>query len=66
MTAPEYTGTINLDESDATDRFLTCDLTTEYVRINADYSPRRSAPEFWLSFSVQQTAPSFHLRNAAC
>jgi glutamate N-acetyltransferase/amino-acid N-acetyltransferase len=38
MMQPEYTITIDLGEGDATTRFLTCDLTTEYVRINADYS----------------------------
>ena len=38
MMQPEYTITIDLGEGDATTRFLTCDLTAEYVRINADYS----------------------------
>src|ERR1035438_8221423 len=38
MMQPEYTITIDLGEGDGTCRFLTCDLTTEYVRINADYS----------------------------
>ncbi len=34
----EYTITIDLGEGDGVCRFLTCDLTAEYVRINADYS----------------------------
>jgi glutamate N-acetyltransferase/amino-acid N-acetyltransferase len=38
MLQPEYTITIDLGEGDATCRFLTCDLTVEYVHINADYS----------------------------
>jgi glutamate N-acetyltransferase/amino-acid N-acetyltransferase len=38
MMQPEYTITIDLGEGAATTRFLTCDLTAEYVRINADYS----------------------------
>jgi glutamate N-acetyltransferase/amino-acid N-acetyltransferase len=38
MLAPEYTITIDLGEGAASTRFLTCDLTTEYVHINADYS----------------------------
>jgi glutamate N-acetyltransferase/amino-acid N-acetyltransferase len=38
MLAPEYTITIDLGEGDGTCRFLTCDLTVEYVHINADYS----------------------------
>ena len=38
MMQPEYTITIDLGEGDGTCRFLTCDLTTEYVHINADYS----------------------------
>jgi glutamate N-acetyltransferase/amino-acid N-acetyltransferase len=38
MLAPEYTITIDLGEGTASTRFLTCDLTTEYVHINADYS----------------------------
>jgi glutamate N-acetyltransferase/amino-acid N-acetyltransferase len=38
MLAPEYTITIDLGESTANTRFLTCDLTKEYVSINADYS----------------------------
>ena len=38
MMQPEYTITIDLGEGDGTCRFLTCDLTNEYVHINADYS----------------------------
>jgi glutamate N-acetyltransferase/amino-acid N-acetyltransferase len=38
MMQPEYTITIDLGAGDGTCRFLTCDLTAEYVRINADYS----------------------------
>jgi glutamate N-acetyltransferase/amino-acid N-acetyltransferase len=38
MSAPEYTITIDLGSGEATTQFLTCDLTAEYVRINADYS----------------------------
>jgi glutamate N-acetyltransferase/amino-acid N-acetyltransferase len=38
MLKPEYTILIDLGEGDATTRFLTCDLTVEYVHINADYS----------------------------
>jgi glutamate N-acetyltransferase/amino-acid N-acetyltransferase len=38
MLAPEYTITIDLGDGDGTCRFLTCDLTVEYVHINADYS----------------------------
>lgn len=38
MMQPEYTITIDLGEGDGAARFLTCDLTAEYVRINADYS----------------------------
>jgi glutamate N-acetyltransferase/amino-acid N-acetyltransferase len=38
MLAPEYTILMDLGEGDGTCRFLTCDLTTEYVHINADYS----------------------------
>jgi glutamate N-acetyltransferase/amino-acid N-acetyltransferase len=47
MMQPEYTITIDLGEGDATTQFLTCDLTAEYVRINADYStkpPPRTPP----------------------
>jgi len=38
MSAREYTIRIALGEGDAECTFLTCDLTEEYVRINADYS----------------------------
>ena len=38
MSAPEYTITLDLGAGEASTRFLTCDLTAEYVRINADYS----------------------------
>jgi glutamate N-acetyltransferase/amino-acid N-acetyltransferase len=38
MMEREYTITIELGEGDGACRFLTCDLTAEYVRINADYS----------------------------
>jgi glutamate N-acetyltransferase/amino-acid N-acetyltransferase len=38
MTAREYTITFDLGAGDASCTFLTCDLTEEYVRINADYS----------------------------
>jgi glutamate N-acetyltransferase/amino-acid N-acetyltransferase len=38
MTAREYTIRIDLGEGEAACSFLTCDLTEEYVRINADYS----------------------------
>ena len=38
MTQPEYTITIDLGEGSGTCTFLTCDLTAEYVHINADYS----------------------------
>jgi glutamate N-acetyltransferase/amino-acid N-acetyltransferase len=38
MLAREYTIHIDLGEGDAVWSFLTCDLTEEYVRINADYS----------------------------
>lgn len=38
MLSREYTIEIDLGEGDAECRFLTCDLTEEYVRINADYS----------------------------
>jgi len=38
MMQREYTITIDLGEGDGACRFLTCDLTAEYVRINADYS----------------------------
>jgi glutamate N-acetyltransferase/amino-acid N-acetyltransferase len=38
MLAREYTIQIDLGQSDGHCRFLTCDLTHEYVSINADYS----------------------------
>jgi glutamate N-acetyltransferase/amino-acid N-acetyltransferase len=38
MMQPEYTILMDLGEGDAGTRFLTCDLTVEYVHINADYS----------------------------
>jgi glutamate N-acetyltransferase / amino-acid N-acetyltransferase len=38
MMEREYTITIDLGEGDGACRFLTCDLTAEYVSINADYS----------------------------
>ena len=38
MSAREYAIAIDLGEGDASCSFLTCDLTEEYVRINADYS----------------------------
>ncbi len=38
MMAREYTITLDLGLGKAESRFLTCDLTEEYVRINADYS----------------------------
>ena len=38
MMAREYTIAMDLGEGEAECRFLTCDLTEEYVRINADYS----------------------------
>jgi glutamate N-acetyltransferase/amino-acid N-acetyltransferase len=38
MLEREYTITIDLGHGSAECRFLTCDLTEEYVRINADYS----------------------------
>ncbi len=38
MQEREYTITLDLGRGDAECRFLTCDLTAEYVRINADYS----------------------------
>jgi glutamate N-acetyltransferase/amino-acid N-acetyltransferase len=38
MLAREYTITLDLGAGDASCTFLTCDLTEEYVRINADYS----------------------------
>lgn len=38
MLAREYTIEIDLEQGDASTTFITCDLTEEYVRINADYS----------------------------
>jgi glutamate N-acetyltransferase/amino-acid N-acetyltransferase len=38
MSNRDYTITIDLGQGDSECRFLTCDLTAEYVRINADYS----------------------------
>ena len=38
MSQREYTIAIDLAEGNAACTFLTCDLTEEYVRINADYS----------------------------
>ncbi len=38
MSQREYTITLDLGEGEASTTFLTCDLTEEYVRINADYS----------------------------
>jgi glutamate N-acetyltransferase / amino-acid N-acetyltransferase len=38
MQARDYTITIDMGLGEAECRFLTCDLTEEYVRINADYS----------------------------
>lgn len=38
MQQREYTITVDLGAGEAECRFLTCDLTEEYVRINADYS----------------------------
>jgi len=38
MLAREYTIALELGEGEAGTRFLTCDLTREYVAINADYS----------------------------
>ena len=38
MSRREYTITLDLGEGDASCTFLTCDLTEEYIRINADYS----------------------------
>jgi glutamate N-acetyltransferase/amino-acid N-acetyltransferase len=38
MSAREYTIRMELGEGIASCRFLTCDLTEEYIRINADYS----------------------------
>jgi len=38
MLQPEYTITLDLGEGPGACTFLTCDLTAEYVHINADYS----------------------------
>jgi glutamate N-acetyltransferase / amino-acid N-acetyltransferase len=38
MLAREYTITLDMGQGKAECRFLTCDLTEEYVRINAEYS----------------------------
>ena len=38
MKRREYTITLDFGQGDAECRFVTCDLTEEYVRINADYS----------------------------
>ncbi len=38
MLEAEYTIAIDLGRGEAECRFITCDLTAEYVRINADYS----------------------------
>jgi glutamate N-acetyltransferase/amino-acid N-acetyltransferase len=38
MMAREYTIALDMGLGEAECRFLTCDLTEEYVRINADYS----------------------------
>jgi glutamate N-acetyltransferase/amino-acid N-acetyltransferase len=38
MQEREFTITVDLGQGEAECRFLTCDLTEEYVRINADYS----------------------------
>jgi glutamate N-acetyltransferase/amino-acid N-acetyltransferase len=38
MQEREYTITLHLGMGDAECRYITCDLTEEYVRINADYS----------------------------
>ncbi len=38
MSRRDYTITIDMGQGDAECRFLTCDLTAEYVSINADYS----------------------------
>jgi glutamate N-acetyltransferase/amino-acid N-acetyltransferase len=38
MKRREYTITLDLGQGDAGCRFVTCDFTEEYVRINADYS----------------------------
>ncbi|HZY72990.1 MAG TPA: bifunctional glutamate N-acetyltransferase/amino-acid acetyltransferase ArgJ [Edaphobacter sp.] len=38
MREREYTITLDLGQGNAACRFITCDLTVEYVKINADYS----------------------------
>jgi glutamate N-acetyltransferase / amino-acid N-acetyltransferase len=38
MLQREYTIAMNFSQGEGSCRFLTCDLTAEYVRINADYS----------------------------
>jgi glutamate N-acetyltransferase/amino-acid N-acetyltransferase len=38
MKQHDYTITMDLGEGEGKSRFVTCDLTAEYVRINADYS----------------------------
>jgi glutamate N-acetyltransferase / amino-acid N-acetyltransferase len=38
MQEREYTITLDLGQGNAECKFITCDLTAEYVRINADYS----------------------------
>jgi N-acetylglutamate synthase/N-acetylornithine aminotransferase len=38
MSEPVYEIRINVGSGPGTARFLTTDLTSEYVRINADYS----------------------------
>jgi glutamate N-acetyltransferase/amino-acid N-acetyltransferase len=38
MLARDYTISLDMGLGKAECRFLTCDLTEEYVRINADYS----------------------------
>ena len=38
MTAPEYAVSVDLGRGKAALEFLTCDLTHEYIRINAEYS----------------------------
>ena len=38
MTVREYTIALDLGQGDGRSRFVTCDLTHEYVTINADYS----------------------------
>ena len=38
MTAREYTIALDLGRGEGASRFITCDLTHEYVSINADYS----------------------------